>query len=226
MSDTSHNRILGSITRDAFKPLGLIQKGRSRVWLDDHGWWVCMVDFEPLSWQKGTRLVVAADFLWHDRNWLAYSVGGRLRDEHNQEVQVEFKDEAQWRRDIQSLAQRAIEEILLYRSHFQSAADWAGELSRPEDSNFWRAFDAGLAYALAGNQTEAERWLKCVCASTDDRDWALAAKERAERLRCLLDEPHVFNEELVGTIKHFRSNLHLPEVDVLEQLERETNPIR
>jgi len=27
--------------------LGLIRKGRSRTWLDDHGWWLLVVEFQP-----------------------------------------------------------------------------------------------------------------------------------------------------------------------------------
>ena len=36
-------------------PLGLRQKGRSRVWLDDHGWWLIAV--EHLLQARGARVV-------------------------------------------------------------------------------------------------------------------------------------------------------------------------
>ncbi|MDG5809477.1 hypothetical protein P9869_44140 [Streptomyces ossamyceticus] len=40
-------RIITSAARESLKPLGLAQRGRSRLWIDDHGWWLGVVEFTP-----------------------------------------------------------------------------------------------------------------------------------------------------------------------------------
>jgi hypothetical protein len=44
-----HNRLVAQAAKEVLSPLGLTQKGRSRVWLDDHAWWLGVVEFQPLE---------------------------------------------------------------------------------------------------------------------------------------------------------------------------------
>lgn len=54
----NHNRVINAEAWRLLKPFGLTRKGRSRVWLDDHGWWLIQVEFQPSSWSKGSYLNV------------------------------------------------------------------------------------------------------------------------------------------------------------------------
>src|SRR6059058_719599 len=110
MGQEPHNKILNATAREVLKPMGLVQKGRSRTWLDDHGWWLCVVDFESSAWSKGTRLAVSADFLWHDRDHLAWSVGGRLKEDSGAEIHVYYENEPQFSAEAQRLSVRAADE--------------------------------------------------------------------------------------------------------------------
>ncbi|WP_327170127.1 hypothetical protein OG471_00630 [Streptomyces sp. NBC_01336] len=40
-------RIITSAARESLKPLGLTRRGRSRLWIDDHRWWLGVVEFTP-----------------------------------------------------------------------------------------------------------------------------------------------------------------------------------
>ena len=53
-----HNRVIDAEARQALKPLGLYRKGKSRVWYDDHGWWLIQVEFQPSAWFRGSYLNV------------------------------------------------------------------------------------------------------------------------------------------------------------------------
>ena len=53
-----HNRVIDAEARQALKPLGLYRKGKSRVWYDDHGWWLIQVEFQPSAWSRGCHLNV------------------------------------------------------------------------------------------------------------------------------------------------------------------------
>jgi hypothetical protein len=50
------------------------------VWLDDHTWWLVVVEFQPSSWSQGSYLNVGAMWLWHDKNRLAGDLGGLVAD--------------------------------------------------------------------------------------------------------------------------------------------------
>src|SRR5256885_11111558 len=56
-----HSKLITAAAREILRPLGLFQKGRSRVWLDDQGWWLGVVEFQPSDWSKGSYLNVGAN---------------------------------------------------------------------------------------------------------------------------------------------------------------------
>ena len=59
-ADSQHNRIIARAAKRRLEPLGCLQKGRSRTWIDDHGWWIGVVEFQPSGWSKGSYLNVGA----------------------------------------------------------------------------------------------------------------------------------------------------------------------
>ncbi|MFJ3914161.1 hypothetical protein [Streptomyces vinaceus] len=66
-------RMINSAARESLQPLGLAQRGQSRLWIDDHGWWLGVVEFTPPR-TAGSGLHVAAMWLWHDVDHLAFHV--------------------------------------------------------------------------------------------------------------------------------------------------------
>ncbi len=50
MPTPEHTRLLTAAARSILRPLGCVQKGRSRTWLDDQDWWVGVVEFQPSAW--------------------------------------------------------------------------------------------------------------------------------------------------------------------------------
>jgi hypothetical protein len=40
------------------------QKGRSRLWYDDHQWRAYLIEFQPSAWSKGTYCNVGLMWLW------------------------------------------------------------------------------------------------------------------------------------------------------------------
>ena len=61
---SAHNALIAAGARRHLGPLGLTRKGRSRHWIDDHGWWLVNVEFQPSGFGKGSYLNVGAQFLW------------------------------------------------------------------------------------------------------------------------------------------------------------------
>jgi hypothetical protein len=200
---------LNAAAREVLRPMGLIQRGKSRTWIDDHGCWLVVVDFEPSGFSKGSYLAVSADFLWHDRDWLAYTVGGRLREPRGPEIWADFVSEEQFAPEARRLALRAAEEVAQYRSRFPMLRDWADELDQTANSHFWRQFDAGVACALVGRTPEAHQWFERVYTAKGDTDWVLAAQGRARELEAVLTNGQQFRSEISQTIRRFRIALKL-----------------
>jgi len=72
-----HSKIIADAAKRNLAPIGLTRKGRSRVWLDDRGWYVTVVEFQPSGFSKGSYLNVGRSYQ-HDNDCEKYSsfVGG------------------------------------------------------------------------------------------------------------------------------------------------------
>jgi hypothetical protein len=210
------SRLLNAAAREVLKPMGLIQRGKSRTWIDDHGCWLIVVNFESSGFSKGSYLAVSADFLWHDRDWLAYAVGGRLRESRGPEIWADFSSEEQFAAEARRLATRAADEVARFRSRFSTLRDWADELTRTANGHFWPQFDAGVACALVGRKSEAHQWFERVYTSKgDDRDWVLAAQGRAREFDVLLADGQELRSEISQIVRRFRIALKLdPDVEL------------
>ena len=53
-----HSKIFNQVAEKYLVTLGLTQKGHSMIWLDDHGWWLTMVEFQTSGWSIGLYLNV------------------------------------------------------------------------------------------------------------------------------------------------------------------------
>ena len=147
------------------------------MWLDDHGWWVLQVVFRSSGWRKFIGLEAAVDFLWDDRDFLAYSWwrrnpdGGspdvRLRDAAGSEYGLEvddYADESLLRADLRHLADRAVQEVDAYRARFRTLDDWVRVLTKRKETRHVNFYSDGIfrhtaiVCGLAGHRKLAERY--------------------------------------------------------------------
>lgn len=112
MPTPEHTRLLTAAARSILRPLGCVQKGRSRTWLDDQGWWVGVVEFQPSAWDRGSYLNVGACWLWEEKDYLSFDVGGRVAGFER------FTETAEFASAAQALAEQAAAEVLALRDRF------------------------------------------------------------------------------------------------------------
>jgi hypothetical protein len=111
------SRVIAAAARQVLGPLGVRRKGRSRTWLDDHGWWLGIVEFQPSSWDVGSYLNVGLMFLWRPADYLVFEVGCRVDD---------FSpagDAGGFGQAIEAKAGKAKEELISLRERFASLPD-------------------------------------------------------------------------------------------------------
>lgn len=206
MSDNQAiGRLIAAAARGHLRPLGLRQRGRSRLWFDDHGWWLVVVEFQPGS-GPGTYLNVGAMWLWAERDYWAFDEGGRVhwRDdgtftseppqgEQGWQQHVNFVKVEQFARDVVPVATAGAGRVAELRAQFPDPAAVAERMTtstaRPGETSLWRAFHGGVAAALSGDAVMADRCLAEVMSTEVLANWQHSLAVQAADLRSLLGEP-------------------------------------
>ena len=114
MDNKATGKIIHQQCKEVLLPLGVFQKGTSRIYIDDNGYFFTVVEFQPSSFAKGTYLNVALHFLWKDREDITYdfSCGPSIRVKDF----VEYQDDEQFSREVTKYVAEAKKQILCYRN--------------------------------------------------------------------------------------------------------------
>lgn len=127
------DKLIIRAARDVLKPMGLFQKGTSRIWIDDNGWFLILVEFQPSSWSQGAYLNVAISFLWEQGRGflesLSYNIGGREL-EH---IEYTGNDEIFFQQ-ILEMAQYAGNLVQQYRNGFATPSSARSEMEQYHDA--------------------------------------------------------------------------------------------
>ncbi|MET9465440.1 hypothetical protein ABZY44_11605 [Streptomyces sp. NPDC006544] len=172
------SRLVTAAARQHLRPLGLRQRGRSRLWLDDHGWWLGVVDFCSPQWSQGSGLTVGVMWLWQDVGHLTFNVHERV------EGSQEFRHEQQFAAVMEKLAHDAEKCVGEFRDRFADLNAVARALlSQPvRRDDLWGNFNAGVAAALVGNASEARERFSAVLAHDPFTDWIQESQQTAQYL--------------------------------------------
>jgi hypothetical protein len=153
-----HSRLITAAAKSILRPIGCFQKGRSRTWLDDHGWWVGVIEFQPSSWSRGSYLNVGACFLWYEKNYYSFDAGYRVEPFH------EFQSADQFVPVADLLVKGAREEVLRLREQFSSVRGAAKHFQRMPTVSEWSHYYAGVSAGLNGDMRAAKDQLSAALA--------------------------------------------------------------
>ena len=206
MAEVNHNTLIAQAARTALRPVGCIQKGRSRIWLDDHHWWVTVVEFQPYGWSKGTYLNVGACWLWYTKDFLSFDDGYRV-DSFTSGEDLEAFESA-----VEGVAARAKQEVLHFRQRFAALPAVAEHLNSKETrpSDVRSHYHAGVSAGLVGRQAESERRLRAVLAAEErDVEWVNNLKTECDRLLHLVNDAPAFRNHISSVVAASRAALKL-----------------
>jgi hypothetical protein len=203
-----HNKIINAAAKKVLKPLGLVRDGGSRVWHDDHGWWMTKVEFQPSGWSKGSYLNVGVCWLLYEGNSNAFNVGHRVDVPF-----AEFTEGSDFEREMTVFASRASDEVLRYRDVF-STLHKAADYYRNKQSTFiWDKYFSGVILGLCDEIAEARRFLGAVVSEATSPLWQRALAQRATDLMALLSDRSAFRSSVTGIVLRTRSIGVLPDVE-------------
>lgn len=201
-----HSRLVAQAAKEVLSPLGVFQRGRSRTWLDDHGFWLTVVEFQPSSWSKGSYLNAGVMWLWTEQDHFFFDVGYRV------EQFLRYESEAQFLPEARRLALAARERVLEFRDKFPSIAAAAQFLTtRAETSHdSWHLFDAGVAAGYLGNSDEALGCFAKLIEKQPEYDWQKTLQAKVQQLTELINDPPIFKMRIEEAVRNTRNLLKLP----------------
>lgn len=202
-SEQIHSKLLKEAAHQSLSPLGVKQKGRSRTWLDDNCWWLCIVEFQP-SYSPGSYLNVGCMWLWQEKDYLSFDEGYRV------ENFVAFKNADQFRPVAEKLAKRAVVEVEGYRSLFATVSDVADHYINRMSNEFWSSFHAAVACGVAGRTSVSRQFFDQVLKWNEDLDWVRSGQTEAAALNSVLDDADMFRKMVWDKVNRTRELLKLP----------------
>jgi hypothetical protein len=205
MPPLPHNRIVTQAARAVLRPMGLVQRGRSRVWIDDYGWWLINVAFEPSSWSRGSYLDVGVQWLWYRFPCLCFELGDRVVEAGF----VEFETPEQFAQEANRLAVQAAEKVLLYRNLVGDLTSEPSVLKGDGPIHTYRAYNIAVALALLDDTTQAETYLDRAPVAAPTNDWYREWNEQVALVRELLPYPVRLRQHLTSVVLDQRALLKL-----------------
>ena len=211
MPVADHNRIIATAAKSVLGPMGCEQKGRSRLWLDDHGWWVGIVEFQPSARSKGSYLNVGASWLWTQHDYWSFDdgatpSGSRVEAFHKYQSPEKFGSIAA------SLAETAKAELTRLRERHRSIEATAGYLCGRAASNVWDHFHAAVAAALVGDTRMSRTRFRAVASERLEFPWVTQLRRQAVQLEELIDEPAQYREAVTDLVGRTRDLRKLPKI--------------
>jgi hypothetical protein len=210
-ASSPHTKIINSTTRAKLRPLGILQKGRSRFWYDDRHWHAISIEFQPSGFTKGSYLNVAISWLWYPIHFWSFDLPHACRS------WAEFHNEAQFQHDFEILADEAIAAIRDLRASsdtlqdaFQSALELVNENPGPGG---WPEVHLGLLAALTGQPEQANTLLRYMADQESRGKSGVRQKAFCNKALSLLGSVDEFRNWVENNIAECRSLLRLPPLE-------------
>jgi hypothetical protein len=210
-----HNRVIAKVARSVLGAIGCKQKGRSRLWIDDRGWWVGVIEFQPSAWSRGSYLNVGAMWLWNAKTHWSFDEGSRVATPF-----IEFSSPDQFEAQALGLAEKALVEVVALRKKCATLEQVSNLLeAKPEnEKNIWHHYHCAMAAYLLGKSTLAAQELDILLGSNDPAPWVEKLKAKASSLASSCGTAELARETLQAEVAEARALLKLPPLSPSESL--------
>ncbi len=151
------NKIIKKLCKEIF-PSDVFQKGNSRVYLDDNGYYFTMIEFQPYSLRKGAFLNVGLSFLFDKSDFLSFSYSFKNESRIGKKF-IEYKNDEQFEKDVRKYVELANKYILKYRKFID--INYAKKCIVKElNDNNWNSYIKSMFYFLTNEQEKGRKYYK------------------------------------------------------------------
>jgi hypothetical protein len=220
-----HSKIINKVAKQKLKPLGIVQKGKSRLWLDDRTWFTTVIEFQPSSWAKGAYLNIGANFHWHKKEYLSFDLGYR------RENFVEYRNNEQFTTAMENFCDLIIQRVLEIREKLATLSSAKENILKHSFSceETWGNYHKGTICGLTGSFDELNKFygdllnvnstVQAVYTNKGVVDtvhikWIDELKENVEHLLTKTTDLNLFKSEILNIIIETRRLKKLPEVEI------------
>ena len=158
-----HNKIINAAAKKILAPEGLFRVGSSRRWIDDNGYFVIQVEFQPSAYDRGSYLNVGISFLWEAskglNETLAFNIGYRVdkagyASYRGNDAAYEKKME-----DFEEAAMEKVREYRLFRNMDYAKEQMKSQVnSIPENRVFWEVYELAMLCFLKRDFEEGKEY--------------------------------------------------------------------
>ena len=210
MSTTNtHNKLIRKIALERLSEFGCVQKGQSRLFFKDCGWYCIIIEFQPSSWAKGSYLNIGLDFNFYPRPHFAFDFNYR------EDGFTEFSNEEQFADSIHAMCDSAIKKLHELMSLFSNFSSAIAAITKRRSSDAWQLYDLAVLHALNCNYTQAGKMLHSLCEENCERDWEKERKIVAQDLLSSIQDSNQTAEKIQKLILQTRRLKKLPEIELV-----------
>ena len=208
---SDHNKIITEVAKNVLKPAGLLREGQSRTWLDDHGWFTIIFEYQPSGYSKGTYLNVGINFHWYKNDYFSFDYGSREKEF------VAFRNPEQFSEEVINLTSIGLEKVFEYRK-FRSLV-YAREkiISYKFTSNaLWGNYHRALVCFLTKDINRAITYLGQILSIESEILFVQELKENARMLIRTAKNEQLLWTHIMELIKESRAIKKLPAIELTD----------
>jgi hypothetical protein len=195
--------------REGLRPLGLRQKGRSRTWFDDHGWWLILVEFQPSAWSKGSYLNIGFQHLWLRTDHFSFGRPERVRVEGEEFISFDEGNPESFQTGVTRLVEEARKAVELRRANHGEGAEAVQWIADSANESIYDIYDAGVALGLLGDRKGALERFGRVLSIEATYAWVANLQDKTRALADLLGDQDKFGAEVIRRVEGTRETLRL-----------------
>ncbi len=199
-------KIIVKTTREVLRPAGLSQKGASRFWYLDCGWYACFAEFQPYTGRQGTTLNYGLSWLWYPREHWTLDVFNRVGDF------FEYRDDESFRPAVLSLSNHVVEYCFQTLAAITNPADAYALVENHQKKTDWHAFHLAVLAGLAGWTDTARAHFDRAYSPETKIAWQEERNKVIEALKSQLTDRQAFERCIIDRIIEARALLKLPAI--------------
>ncbi|MBA5793436.1 hypothetical protein H1R17_09965 [Flavobacterium sp. xlx-214] len=213
MSHTDHKKIINKVAKKILSSHGITQKGQSRIWLDDNGWFVTVIEFQPFHGRQGTTLNIGVNFNWYEEEYFSFDIGYRQ--------DIDFVDydgnEDMFSEEIEKLCHLALNKILEFREKFKNLDN--AKLSILNNTftseEIWGSYHKGTICGLTNEYAKKNEYYQKILDNNETYEWLSELKSRVNLLENNISNHNDFSKKVIEIIKKTRTLKKLKEKEII-----------
>lgn len=188
----AEEKVVRAAARKVFSPLKLLHRSESLVWMDDNGFFLTLVEFQPGSAPNSVSLNMGVSFLWNQKDYLTFDFGYR------EKAYIHCPDEVALYKEAAGLARYAKERVLGYRK-LRVLSCARRQMFAPDfrPSGLWGDWDRAMVAILCGDCETGREYLERFFDYTPNEVWEA---EWLDRYRFLISACFHDDEKLKALV--------------------------